>query len=157
MTDPVERRLREFVATAASPARLPPGATRVLAVGWATVELERAVPQLAGILGTTDAAFVEVAGSTALGARCLAAGGLLDDDVLLAVVEPSTEGRLAAALARWDEGPVVAWYAIAAESVAPGTGIALPGPFGPEWVVRGDPLTGPHRLLVASETGTIAS
>jgi hypothetical protein len=80
-----------------------------------------------------------------LGASCLVLDVPLPGDVALAVVEPATEGRIAAGLARWDEGPLVAWYA-AAETEPRADGRL--GPFGPERLVGRDPLTGPHRLLV---------
>ena len=149
-------RILAFAAAAASPGRTPDGATRVLAVGWATVELERAVSELAAELDMDAATFAEAPPSAALGARCWIAGSLDRSvgDVMLAVLEPSTEGRIAAALARWDEGPVVAWYATTDRAVVPEAAPA--GPFGPERMVGGDPLTGPHRLLVAAGAGTIA-
>ena len=50
-------------------------------------------------------------------------------DVALVVIEPATEGRLAAALARWDEGPL-----------APGTRRRRHDP-----VVRPRPASGPAR------------
>jgi len=153
-------RIRAFAAEAVSAAPLPDGAGgRLVAVGWATVELERAVAQLAAAFDATPAIFVDAAGSAALGARCLVADGVLDDALLLAVLEPSTEGRTAAGLARWDEGPLVTWYAASSapnQASEPGHPW-LPGPFGPERLVGGDPLTGPHRLLVRVGTGTIAT
>ena len=95
-----------FAATSVAPGRLPPGAGRLHAVGWATVELERAIAQLAGVLGVPETAFVDAAGSAALGAHCRIAREPVIDGLRLAVLEPSTEGRLAATLARWDEGLV---------------------------------------------------
>ena len=153
----VADRIRVFAADAVSPARLPDGAGRLVAVGWATVEIERAVRHLATELNVDAAIFVEGAGSAAVGGRCVVADGILAGDLSLAVLEPSTEGRTAAGLARWDEGPLVAWYAItASDARSLDSGRPwLPGPFGPERLVGGDPLTGPHRLLVVVGTGTI--
>ena len=163
-------RIRAFATEAVSPARLPVGARRLVAVGWATVETDRAIGELADALGIAATSFRAAPPSTALGASCLVLDMPLPGlDVALAVLEPATEGRLAAALARWDEGPLVAWYAAAetepgaggaagaaAGDTAGAPGVAGPlGPFGRERVVGRDPLTGPHRLLVVGEAGTI--
>ena len=143
-------RIRAFAAEALSPARLPDGAGRLVAVGWATVEAERAVRELADALGTDHTTFRAASASSALGASCLVADQPLPGGTALAILEPATEGRIAAALARWDEGPLVAWYA---STVADHRG--APGPFGPERLAGRDPLTGPHRLLLAAPPGTI--
>ena len=146
-------RIRAFAGEAVSGARLPARAGRLVAVGWATVETERAIGELALALGIAEADFRPAQGSTALGASCLVVDVPLPEGVALAVIEPATEGRIAAGLARWDEGPLVAWYEAAtpASDAPPG----IPGPFGPERLVAGDPLTGPHRLLVVGGPGTI--
>ena len=157
MTADIADRIRAFAADALSPSRQPDRATALVAVGWATVELERAVPQLAAALGVDPAIFVAAAESVALGARGLIATGILDGGLSLVAIEPSTEGRTAAALARWDEGPVVAWYAATSEDGPAADRHWHDGPVGPERLVTGDPLTGPHRLLVEVETGTIAA
>jgi hypothetical protein len=162
MGDTAAERIRAFAADAVSAARLPDGAGRLVAVGWATVETDRAVGELADALGIAPTSFRAAPPSAALGASCLVLDAPLPGDVALAVLEPATEGRIAAGLARWDEGPLVAWYA-AAEPESEPDGLAVPtvpgasatstasgrvGPFGPERLVVGDPLTGPHRLLV---------
>jgi hypothetical protein len=154
MGDGAAERIRAFATEAVSAARLPDGAGRLIAVGWATVETDRAIGELAGALGIAVTSFRAAPPSAALGASCLVLDVPLPGGVALAVLEPATEGRIAAGLARWDEGPLVAWYAAA--ELEPGTvGLAtVPGasgrlgPFGPERLVGGDPLTGPHRLLV---------
>ena len=146
-------RIRAFAAEAVSETRLPAGAGRLVAIGWATVETERATGELAVALGIAETAFRAAQGSVALGASCLVAEMPLPGGVGLAVIEPATEGRIAAGLARWDEGPLVAWYEAAAPTSVTPPGI--PGPFGPERLVRGDRLTGPHRLLVVGGPGTI--
>jgi hypothetical protein len=165
MRDDAATRIRAFAASSVAPARLPVGAGRLVAVGWATVETERAVAELAAGLGTDASAFVAGRASAALGAVCVVAEAILPGALSLVVLEPSTEGRVAAGLARWDEGPLVAWYAgpptasaLAAPAAGPAPGdraAGSPGPLGPERLVRGDPLTGPHRLLVGTRTGTI--
>jgi hypothetical protein len=162
MGDAAAERIRAFAADAVSAARLPDGAGRLVAVGWATVETDRAVDELADALGIAPTSFQAAPPSAALGASCLVLDVPLPGDVALAVLEPATEGRIAAGLARWDEGPLVAWYAAAepesepdgigparvAGASATSTASGRVGPFGPERLVVGDPLTGPHRLLV---------
>jgi hypothetical protein len=127
---------------------------RTLAVGWATVETERAVETLATDLHISPAAFLPAPDSDALGARCLVASGVLPGGGALVVLEAATEGLLAAALARHDEGPRVIW--IAADGPA---GVAAtrssPGPFGPERLLPGPPADGLRRLLVSLPPGTI--
>jgi hypothetical protein len=105
----------------------------VVGVGWATVERERALGELATELGIAPAAFLEAPSSAALGARCLVARGALGGGLAVVILEPSTEGRLAGRLARHDEGPAVIWHGAtntthAGDPRAPST----PGPFGPE-------------------------
>jgi hypothetical protein len=98
----------------------PPGSTAARAsdvpltlagIGWATVDLARAAQELGPWLRDDPAATVERHGRSDgeephLGARTRvrATNGLPGDVLVLA--EPTTEGRLAASLARHDEGPV---------------------------------------------------
>ena len=85
------------------------GRPRVVAIGWATVELDRATAELGLDLGLAPDMFIPADPSVALGAECRLASGVLADGRSLAVLEPATEGPLAAALARWGEGPRVVW------------------------------------------------
>jgi hypothetical protein len=73
-------------------------AVRLAALGWGTVDLERA----AEAFGRPSQG--DLVGDTLLGARgqALATSGAFR----IVLLEPSTEGRLAAALARHGEGPV---------------------------------------------------
>jgi hypothetical protein len=129
------------------------GAPRPLAVGWATVELDRAAAELAAELGFVAEAFLPAADSVALGARCRVAYGVLTDGAPLVILEPRTEGRLAGALARHGEGPAVTW---ARSDTRHGTSPTLqPGPFGPERLDLGAPPFGPFVLLIEDDTGTI--
>jgi hypothetical protein len=81
----------------------PNGVTGVLAVGFASVDADRMAAQFAG------AEFVPAAPDDALGARARTDARAHPHVTLL---EPSTEGRLAAALARNDEGPVALYLAV---------------------------------------------
>ena len=105
----------------------------LVGIGWATVDLDRGLTELATALGIVPEAFLEAPSSVALGARCLVSRGGLGDDVAVIVLEPSTEGRLAGRLARHDEGPAVIWHGAAGVS-HPGDPLApaTPGPLGPE-------------------------
>ena len=115
------------------------GDERFVAIGWATVDVDRA----ARGFGVT---IREAEPDLLLGAHCWIAGGASDP---LVILEPSTEGRLAATLARHDEGPHVAWFEgeAAGNDASPWT----PGPFGLERL-RPGPSHGPHRLVVARAT-----
>jgi hypothetical protein len=126
-----------------------------LAVGWASVDLERAASELAAELGIAVAAFLPAADSVVLGARCVIAHGVLADGQPLAILEPRTEGRLAALLARRGEGPAATWARSAASTAGGRTGTASPGPFGFERLASGWPAHGVYRLLIEDGPGTI--
>ena len=139
---------------------------RPVGVGWATVELERAERELCTALGLSADDFGPATSSIALGARCRIAPGALGDALALVLVEPDTEGRLAATLARLGEGPAVVWLVVEGCDTTDGasatdaasatlrlsatmTAAVRPGPFGLERLVLGGPIHGPHRLLVS--------
>ena len=132
---------------------------RPIAVGWATVELDRAAGELASLL-VPGSAFEPVGPSVVLGARCrLGRAGAAAPAPFVILMEPSTEGPLASALARHGEGWCATWTSGADE----GTTIAGPeprellapttsGPFGAERLVRDGPRSGPFRLVVDAAT-----
>ena len=127
------------------------------AIGWATVDAERAAAELRRVLALPLVDPVALPAEGPLGARCLRLERD-DEGPALVLLEPTTEGRLAAALARRGEGVAVAW-------VAPGLddtrllaranlgGLVLSavgrGPFGTERLVLGGPAWGPHLVLAA--------
>ena len=136
---------------------------RPIAIGWATVELDRAAAELAVAFGVGADAFEPVPRSPALGCACRVATGILAEGLSLALVEPDTEGRLAASLARLGEGPRVAWLqaeepATAADALR-AAGFAASaerdGPFGPECLVVDGADHGPSWLLLGASAGTI--
>lgn len=137
---------------------------RLLGVAWCTVELERAERELAMWLESVGSG-AAAAGSGAdvadphLGAvtRPRGAPQLPGGRVVLA--EPTTEGRLAASLARDAEGPCglylastgrdgLAGWSAAARGRGVTTARRAVGPFGAQVLVLGGPVAGPH-LLVA--------
>ena len=123
-----------------------------LATIWATVDLERALRDLGvDVDGPAAPPAVE---DPLLGARVA-----LVDTALgrLAVAEPSTEGRLAATLARNDEGPAGRYVAVdlapselANRATAAGVRLssAAAGPFGRAVVVLGGRIGDPDLILV---------
>ncbi len=134
---------------------VPPG---TLAIGWATVELDRAARELSGLLAV-GAAFADGPPSVTLGAWTRV--GFLrmptGSRLWIAILEASTEGRLAATLARAGEGWAVRWEASAGSAAASPAGKARrsaprPGPFGPERLLLDEPLARPLRLLVTTAT-----
>lgn len=121
-------------------------------LGWATVELDRAEAEVRTRVGGGRLPRVEPApDERVLGARCRRLIVPGRPDVLL--LEPSTEGRLAAALARYGEGFTVLY--LLADAGAPErvrrAGFTLTaegrGPFGPERLVLAGPRFGPFLVL----------
>jgi hypothetical protein len=125
----------------------------LIGVAWATVDLERAHRAL-GAGGSLDAAAVDHA-MASLGAIARTVDRRAPALVLL---EPTTEGRLAALLARHGEGPVGLWLALASDLGARAAerldlaGFASQGPwdgvFGDEVLVPGPRIWSPVLLLV---------
>jgi hypothetical protein len=136
-----------------------------IAIGWATVELDRAAAELAGSLALRSD-FRPGAGSVVLGARVRISETTLGDrTIALVLLEPSTEGRLAAHLARFGEGWAATWVRAPASQDAAGPGGAAglggpgeagiswwPGPLGPERLDAGNPPAGPFRLVARTAT-----
>ena len=118
----------------------------VIALGWATVDTDRAAAALQHY-----GPFEPTADDTIIGAHCRVgrAGA-----VRLAILEPNTEGRLAATLARHDEGPAVLWV-IGPPPQDVRLSTPAPGPFGRERLVLGAPRGGRHLLIVDQPAGTI--
>ena len=127
-----------------------PDARRVL--GWATVELDRAERELA--IGPAVRSR-DLSDDPLLGARSRFLEIADHDDVLL--LEPATEGRLAASLAHFGEGPLALYLLVppdrfgeVVEALVRG-GFVLSaeasGPFGRERLVLGGPPWGPQMLI----------
>ena len=120
----------------------------VIALGWATVDIERGATELAEY-----GPFEHRADETVLGARCVV-GPSAPGGIRLAILEPNTEGRLAATLARHDEGPAVLWVGGTPPAHIPRSSAAI-GPFGNERLVLGGRLGGRHLVVVERPAGTI--
>jgi hypothetical protein len=166
-----------------SPIGSPPDAGLSLAaIGWGTVELERAARELAPWLGDAPRATRRSAGVAEiadphLGARAAirTTAGLPGE--VLVLVEPVTEGRLAASLARHGEGPVAlylrpregldAWIA-RTRTRRVTVSARRDGPLGPQVLVLpvtdpsrsaramgGSAMAGPH-LIVVGAVGSMA-
>jgi len=125
-----------------------PGAV-TLAELWATVDTERTLADLDARVGSP------VANDELLGAR-VAVIAATPSRPVLAIAEPSTEGRLALTLARHGEGLAGRYVAVAddltaARRRAAGSGIAVSrvgdGPFGRSMLVLLGPASGPHMIL----------
>jgi hypothetical protein len=115
------------------------GAPRLLGVGWASVDAGRAVPEVAAAFGLTREAFRPATPDAALGATAIV--GRLPR-LAVAILEPSTEGRVAAALARSGEGPCAVYVATSA------SGPSGPGPLGAAWLAMSDRRSGPFVIAV---------
>jgi hypothetical protein len=130
-------------------ATLGPGDHReVVAIGWATVDFERTAGELGGAWQAAPA-------ERLLGGRAwirLGLAGPNDGDVGIILLEPSTEGRLAAALARQGEGPVAVYRRPAADPGTDRRTRAGDGPLGRQQLELDGPVAGPFRLtLVEAE------
>jgi hypothetical protein len=118
----------------------------------ATVDLERSLADR-----DRRAHLSAAADDPLLGARVVP---ITDDDgAAIALAEPTTEGRLAASLARNGEGPAGSYVAVPdgddlesfrGRAAAAGVGISrvAVGPFGPSVLVLGGPVGGPHLIVV---------
>lgn len=139
-----------------------PAAPMLLAVGWATVELDRAETEVAALVqaGTGRVpARTTLPDDPQLGARARAVW-LAEDGPAIVLLEPSTEGRLAAALARFGEGPAVVYVGAPAGPSRfdvdrlRGAGVAVgreeAGPFGPQVLLSGRRPWGPHLVVTKS-------
>jgi hypothetical protein len=142
--------LDDLVAALIDPAECP----ELLADIHGTVDLERALAELDAVAGEGG-----LADDVLLGARIV-----LLAERRIVVAEPSTEGRLAASLARLGEGTVGRYVLCGLCGEAGGTSFAAvrrraaeaglvlsrpaPGPFGQEILVVTRPVGSPSLLLV---------
>ncbi len=125
-------------------------------IGWGTVELERAARELGAELGIDSGAWVPTPRDALLGARGWSALAPAGEGPAIVLLEPDTEGRLAATLVRFAEG-VAALYLRRPVAGAPAPVLAssevresplAQSALGPARVVLGGPAWGPHVLLL---------
>ena len=127
-----------------------PRTIELAAIGWATVELDRAVAELGARLATT---FEPAARDGLLGATVRQSP---DQEPPILIEEPDTEGRLAGALAQHGEGPIVLYLGVphfAAVSSTLSTRAGR-GPLGPARLLVNGPPRGPFLILVESQKRT---
>ncbi|HEY8870144.1 MAG TPA: hypothetical protein VIM30_12255 [Candidatus Limnocylindrales bacterium] len=135
-------------------APLSSGPRWLVAIGWATVDAGRAARELAPHLGQMEeGGFTDAPPDLLLGATCLLGRPTDPSAPSIVLLEPSTEGRLAAFLARNGEGVAVV-YVTSAEGFfgsQSSTARSRPGegPFGPERLILGSSRLGPSVALVA--------
>ena len=175
MAATVRGRIEDARAVAAAGPAWLAAKVRPIAIGWATVELGRAVAELSSAFGLPTTHFEPAPRSMTLGCACLVARGVLPGGAALAVLEPDIEGRLAGVLARLGEGPAVTWLRadepdaadrLPGSDAPPSDAAALraagfvlaaerDGPFGPERLIVDETTYGPYRLLLGRPAGTI--
>ena len=134
-------------------------------VAWCTVELERAEAELEPWLMPAPAVrpTADEGGDDGdpvdphLGSRTRVRGAPGLPGGVLVLSEPVTEGRLAASLARDDEGPCALYlrpaggldpWLAAARARRVALSAVRSGPFGRSVILSGSPAAGPHVLLV---------
>jgi hypothetical protein len=122
---------------------------RLLGIGWATVELERSEASVGTSLRMPIGPFSPAPDDAWLGARARRADR--PDGVAIVLLEPTTEGRLAAALARSGEGPIAIYLGLP----GPAAGSTRSGPLGSAAIVHAERPWGPYVLAVAA-AATIA-
>jgi hypothetical protein len=136
----------------------------IAGIGWATVELERAaadldaafqrvgMPKPAWVSGTRD----ELLGAAAWISREWWPTGASDEPPAVVLLEPDTEGRLSAALARAGEGVAAIYLAPRADEGdgarhridSRRVGRPSPGPLGSGRLVLARPSWGPHVIVL---------
>jgi hypothetical protein len=134
------------------------GRAELVGIGWATVELERAARELGEELGIDPGAWVPTARDVLLGARAWTAPAPVDARPAIVLLEPDTEGRLAATLVRFAEGvgavylrdPAEGRSAPAARSMHPRVSAVAQSALGPARLVLAAPAWGPNVLLLES-------
>ncbi len=122
--------------------------------GWATVDIDRSLAALAPevVAGSEDLEH-STAGSSDSLLGAFARHFVGEDGTELVLLEPSTEGRLAASLARHGEGPVALYLLTDKEGLVRARAgnftltAEAEGPFGPQHLVVVGPRSGPFLLI----------
>jgi len=119
-------------------------------VGWATVDWERAADELRAGLGLPDIEWPAATRDPFLGAVARRMVRGRDPEPAIVLLEPDTEGRLAASLARFGEGVAVV-YLVAVDGPVGATSRPEVGPLGPGRLLLGRPAWGPHVILLTGD------
>jgi hypothetical protein len=130
----------------------------IVGIGWATVDLDRAMAQFSASLGLRPNAWLPAHRDAQLGAAARLGPALGPDGPRLLLLEPDTEGRLAASLAKLGEG-VAAGYVVGDDSATTQSALSTrqPGPLGPARLVLGGPVWGPHVIVVDERPESLPS
>ena len=137
----------------------PPSGARFVALGWATVALDRASAAWPSLRWAGVPRDALVGARARLGEPVPVGEGRTAwrPDCRLLLLEPDTEGRIAAALARHGEGPAALYVALPAAAIAAARprlarlGVRVvrgAGPFGPEMALAGPPPSGPTVVVL---------
>jgi len=153
----------ELLAAAARAIPATVAGSRIVGVGWATVELERAAADLGALLEVAAEAWTPADRDQLLGAAALVGPPLGPDarGPQLVLLEPDTEGRLAASLARHGEGVAAVYLeqtraegvvsapaAVGASRGGPARSSVAPGPLGRGRLILGGPVSGPQVVVL---------
>lgn len=127
----------------------------LVAIGWATVDAERAVAELGAALGSApddDRAWQSLRRDAVLGATVVCWRGPEGPRPLILVEEPDREGRLAASLARQGEGVAAIYVVPAAGSIVPTAALGRSS-VGPVGRARGlvDPRLGSPTVVLLDQ------
>jgi hypothetical protein len=115
----------------------------IVAIGWATVDHERAMAELDAAVGADAEPWLALPRDAAMGASARVRS-LGEGAPTLVVLEPDTEGGLAASLVRFGEGVAVVYLDAASGAAAAIQGRRVPG--GPAW--------GPHVVVLEDRETT---
>jgi hypothetical protein len=125
----------------------------IVALGWATVDIDAVRRRIEADAGF--GAFVAATRDEHLGARAVVhRPGEPSDEPIEVLLEPDTEGRLAASLARHGEGFAAIWFGPrpgAPEAAPDGFGRLADGPLGPCRLLLGGPPWGLSVLLLETD------
>ena len=131
------------------------GEHAIVALGWSTVDLDTVRRRIEGDAGF--GAFDLAPRDDHLGARAAVhRPGEESGEPIEILLEPDTEGRLAASLARHGEGFAAIWFGPAAgedREIPEGFGALADGPLGPARLLLGGPPWALSVLLLESAAG----
>ena len=124
----------------------------LVGIGWATVELERAAAELweaFGTAGLPDPEWEPALPDGLLGATAWVEHGDVERPAIV-LLEPDTESRLAATLARFGEGVAAVYLQPAGDQGVESSRVGTPstGPLGTSRIVLAGPTWGPHVIVV---------